>query len=161
MSRPHGNRAGVAGQAEHPAVEWWVFDVDGCLIDSLTGSSLRPGARELVEALGSTSQVLLWSAGGEDYARARSEQGGLDAHVGGYFAKAGRDDDGCYQVAHLPVDPARTVFVDDRPEDLAANLEVQPVSPYLSQDPHDHGLDVVVRRAGLERQLRSAGRPAG
>jgi len=25
----------------------WVFDIDGCLVDLLTGRSLRPGAREL------------------------------------------------------------------------------------------------------------------
>ena len=29
----------------------WVFDVDGCLVDSLTGTSLRPGARELLARL--------------------------------------------------------------------------------------------------------------
>src|SRR5581483_7077971 len=29
----------------------WVFDVDGCIVDSLTGTSLRPGARELLEHL--------------------------------------------------------------------------------------------------------------
>ena len=31
------------------------------------------------------------------------------------------------------------VFVDDRPEDLAPGLDVLSVSPYLSEDPHDHG----------------------
>ena len=26
----------------------WAFDVDGCLVDSLTGTSLRPGALEVL-----------------------------------------------------------------------------------------------------------------
>ena len=37
----------------------------------------------------------------------------------------------------------------DRPEDLADELEVIAVSPYLSDDPHDRGLRAVARRAGL------------
>jgi hypothetical protein len=39
--------------------------------------------------------------------------------------------------------------VDDRPEDLAPGLDVLSVSPYLSEDPHDHGLVAVSQRAGL------------
>ena len=35
-----------------PAADCWVFDVDGCLVDSLTGTSLRPGARELLDSPG-------------------------------------------------------------------------------------------------------------
>ena len=42
--------------------------------------------------------------------------------------------------AHLPLGPGPLVFVDDRPEDLAPELEVLAVSPYLSDDPHDRGL---------------------
>ncbi len=49
----------------------WVFDVDGCLVDSLTGTSLRPGAQDIVMRLAAQGRVLLWSAGGEGYARAR------------------------------------------------------------------------------------------
>ncbi len=131
------------------AVDCWVFDVDGCLVDSLTGTSLRPGAGELLEHLGGTGRVILWSAGGGAYARSRAEQFALDGHVSGYFPKEGRDDDGCYVTGHLPLDVGRVVFVDDRPEDLAPDLEVLSVSPYLSDDPHDHGLEVVARRAGL------------
>lgn len=130
-----------------PTVDWWVFDVDGCLIDSLTGTSLRPGAQELLAHLGSGSRIILWSAGGADYARARAEQFGVDGHISGYFAKGGRDGDGHYVTGHLAVDPDRAVFVDDRPEDLAPDLEVLAVSPYLSEDPYDHALEAVARRA--------------
>jgi long-chain acyl-CoA synthetase len=139
----------------------WVFDVDGCLVDSLTGTSLRPGARELLEHLADTGGVVvLWSAGGDTYARARAEALGVDHLVTGFFAKDGRDPDGSYRTAHLPVPaslpshPAHpatrtTVFVDDRPEDLADTLDVIAVSPYLSDDAFDRGLKPVAQRAGL------------
>ena len=133
-----------------PVVDCWVFDVDGCLLDSLTGTSLRPGARDVLEHLARHGRpVILWSAGGEAYARARAEEFGLDHLVSGYFAKDGRDGDGCYLTAHLPLTAGRAVFVDDRPEDLARHLDVLAVSPYLSADPHDRGLQGVARRAGL------------
>jgi long-chain acyl-CoA synthetase len=138
-----------AAPGSPPAVDCWVFDVDGCLVDSLTGTSLRPGARELLAHLARGTRIILWSAGGGDYARARAEQLGVDGHVSEYFSKGGRDGDGRYRIAHLPVDPGRAVFVDDRPEDLAHHVEVLAVSPYLSDDPHDRGLDAVARRAGL------------
>jgi phosphoglycolate phosphatase-like HAD superfamily hydrolase len=144
--RDHADRPEVGVPRD---VDCWVFDVDGCLVDSLTGTSLRPGARALLGHLGHESRVILWSAGGDDYARDRAEQFGVDGHVSGYFPKEGRDADGRYLTGHLPVDPRRAVFVDDRPEDLAPGLDVLSVSPYLSEDPHDHGLVAVSQRAGL------------
>ena len=43
----------------------WVFDVDGCLVDSLTGTSLRPGAATLLAGLRARGRtVIVWSAGG-------------------------------------------------------------------------------------------------
>lgn len=42
-----------------------------------------------------------------------------------------------------------TRFVDDRPEDLSADLDVITVSPYLAADPHDRGLAIVATLAGL------------
>ena len=131
-------------------VDSWVFDVDGCLIDSLTGTSLRPGARDVLEHLARQGRhIILWSAGGEAYARARAEEFGLDHLVSGCFAKEGRDGDGCYLTAHLALHTDHAVFVDDRPENLPRILNVLAVSPYLSDDPHDRGLQRVARRAGL------------
>jgi long-chain acyl-CoA synthetase len=128
----------------------WVFDVDGCLIDSLTGSSLRPGARDLLAHLaGRGTRVILWSAGGDEYARARAEQFEVDDLVDEFHSKDERDPDGHYLTAHLGVEPGRVVFVDDRPEDLAHELDVRAVSPYLSDDRHDRGLEEVARSAGL------------
>ncbi len=127
----------------------WVFDVDGCLVDSLTGTSLRPRAREILEHLAGCTRVFLWSAGGGDYARDRAGQFRVDHLFSGYFSKEDRDADGCYLTTHLPVCRGIAVFVDDRPEDLAAHVEVIGVSPYLAEDPHDRGLEEVARRAGL------------
>jgi hypothetical protein len=43
----------------------------------------------------------------------------VDHLVDGFFAKDGRDADGFFRTAHLPIGPGRhAVFVDDRPEDL-------------------------------------------
>jgi long-chain acyl-CoA synthetase len=133
--------------------ECWVFDVDGSLVDSLTGSSLRPGARVILEHLAAQgSRVILWSAGGAAYARSRAEELGVDHLVDDFFAKDGRDTDGCYRTGHLRLHQPLgrgAVFVDDRPEDLARSLDVIAVSPYLSDDPFDRGLQEVARRAGL------------
>src|ERR1700684_1258494 len=82
----------------------WVFDVDGCLVDSLTRTSLRRGARALLNHLADNGgHSILWSAGGDAYARARAEESGIDHLISGYFAKDGRDGDGCYPAGHLPL----------------------------------------------------------
>jgi long-chain acyl-CoA synthetase len=151
-------RPELPAPAAEPEPECWVFDVDGCLVDSLTGTSLRPGARDVLEHLARhRRRIILWSAGGGAYARARAEEFGVDHLVDGFFAKEGRDVDGRYVTAPLPLHDHHAVFVDDRPEDLARDLDVDvlAVSPYLSHDPHDHGLHHVARRAGLvEPQTR-------
>jgi long-chain acyl-CoA synthetase len=127
----------------------WVFDVDGCLIDSLTGTSLRPGTAELLEHLRAEGhRVLLWSAGGADYAAGRAAEAGVGHLVHGCHGKERRDDAGRY----LP--PFRdeldsVVFVDDRPEDMPVAADVVSVSPYLAPNVHDRGLAEVARRAGL------------
>ena len=85
--------ASVSASASAP--ECWVFDVDGCLIDSLTGSSLRPGAGDLLEHLSKQGhRVILWSAGGAAYAAVRAREFGVDHLVEGFFAKEGRDAGG-------------------------------------------------------------------
>jgi long-chain acyl-CoA synthetase len=137
------------GRVTPPDTRCWVFDVDGCLVDSLSGTSLRPGAREILEHLAGRTRVFLWSAGGDSYARARAEQFRVDHLLSGYFSKEGRDADGCYLTTHLPVCRGSAVFVDDRPEDLAEDVEVLTVSPYLTEDPHDRGLHGMAQRAGL------------
>jgi hypothetical protein len=66
----------------------WLFDVDGTLIDGVTGRSLRPGARELLMALRDRGvAVLLWSAGGAEYAWRRAEDTGIGDLVDAAFDK--------------------------------------------------------------------------
>jgi long-chain acyl-CoA synthetase len=128
----------------------WVFDVDGTLVDSLTGTSLRPGARDLLISFAARdSRVLFWSAGGQAYAAQRAAQFDVESLVKGFFAKEGRDRSGFYTTSHLALGSGPTVFVDDHPEDLPPGLSVIAVSPYLVDDIHDRGLAEVARRAGL------------
>ena len=129
----------------------WVFDVDGCVVDSLTGTSLRPGVRELMYHLRKTaSRVVWWSAGGDEYARRRAEQFDLDHLVDGFFGKDERDEAGHYRSDHFLAGDANAVFVDDRPEDLSPGRSVVAVKPYLADNPHDRGLAEVARMVGLE-----------
>ena len=137
-----------AGSTPEPSC--WVFDVDGSLVDSLTGTSLRPGARALLAHLAERDdRVLCWSAGGREYAGQRIAQFGLDPFVSGCFGKDRRDDSGFYVTSHLPLGAGPSVFVDDRPEDLAPGLTVVALQPYLAEDPHDRGLERMARLVGL------------
>ena len=149
MPRTSSNLGRPGGGESPPDAHCWVFDVDGCLVDSLTGTSLRPGAREILDALAGHARVLLWSAGGDVYALARARQFQVDHLVSGFFSKEERDARGCYLTTHLPVGAGGAVFVDDRPEDLAEDLDVVAVSPYLAEDAHDRGLELVAQRIGL------------
>jgi phosphoglycolate phosphatase-like HAD superfamily hydrolase len=128
--------------------EVWVFDLDGCIVDSHTGTSLRPGALELLEQLRSVgARVVLWSAGGADYARRRADEHGVTSLFDAFHEKDGRDGAGRYLTAHFLADHRRVVFVDDRPEDMPEDAEVIAVSPYLGQNPHDRGLAPARSRA--------------
>jgi long-chain acyl-CoA synthetase len=128
----------------------WVFDVDGCLIDSLTGTSLRPGTLDLLHHLRSRAcTVLLWSAGGADYARRRAAEQGVEDLFDGFHTKSRRDSKGRYIPDEFLVSTAAAVFVDDRPEDMPDGAEVIGVSPYLVHNPHDRGLAPATARAGI------------
>ena len=125
----------------------WLFDVDGTLIDGVTGRSLRPGARELLMALRNRGvAVLLWSAGGAEYAWRRAEDTGIGDLVDVAFNKV---RDGPSQPWDLPaelVDAPPAVLVDDMPEDVPQVGEVVSVRRYLGPNPHDTGLQPLLRR---------------
>ncbi|MHB8463996.1 MAG: HAD family hydrolase [Acidimicrobiales bacterium] len=138
----------------------WLFDVDGCIIDSLLGVSLRPGTVALLTDLRQSGcTVLAWSAGGASYARRRAEEHALGALFDGFYAKDGRDADGRY-VLPRPAQGPGVVFVDDRPEDLPATADVIVVSPYLAANPHDRAFDRIRRdcRSGVPTGLVPRGR---
>jgi long-chain acyl-CoA synthetase len=137
-----------AGSTTEPCC--WVFDIDGSLVDSLTGTSLRPGARPLLAHLvAREDRVLGWSAGGQEYAAQRIAQFRLETVLDGCFGKDRRDESGYYITSHLPLGAGPTVFVDDRPEDLSPALTVIALRPYLADDPHDRGLEEIARLVGL------------
>ncbi|MDT7549256.1 MAG: hypothetical protein QOE84_1650 [Actinomycetota bacterium] len=119
----------------------WAFDVDGCLVDSLSGTSLRPHARELLTALHQRGDTLvLWSAGGQEHGERIVSQHGLGHLFDGIYDKRGRDDSGRLHTTHLRHHHIPHVAVDDRPEEGPSTARVVGVSPYMSGDPADRGL---------------------
>ena len=125
----------------------WAFDVDGCLVDAISGTSLRPLARPILEQLRAQgSVVVLWSAGGGDYARRRAVDHGIDDLILAFYGKDERGGDCRYLVDHLAVEHRPSVCVDDQPEDLPADVDAVGVSPYLAHNPHDLGLAAVLER---------------
>lgn len=118
----------------------WLFDVDGSLVDSLTGTSLRPLAREVLVAVAAAGRdVLVWSAGGGDYARRVVDRHALGGLVRGFFDKERRGGDGRWPLP-ASLGDVRVVCVDDRPEEVPVSAELIAVPPYLAPDPHDRGL---------------------
>jgi long-chain acyl-CoA synthetase len=130
--------------------ETWAFDVDGCLVDSLTGTSLRPGARELLASLRRDGhRIVWWSAGGAEHARQRAERLGAADLVDAFHGKDSRGADGRFLADHLAPAATPVVFVDDRPEDVPRGAPTVRVSPYLADNPHDRGLARALDAAGL------------
>ena len=125
----------------------WAFDVDGTLVDSITGTSLRPLARPVLERLRAQgTTVVLWSAGGGEYARRKAEAVGIADLVHAFYDKDERGSDGRYLVTHVAAEHRPHVCVDDRPEDLPIDVDPIAVSPYLAPDPHDRGLAALLER---------------
>ena len=127
--------------------EVWAFDVDACLVDSITGTSLRPLARSVLESLRAQgSIVVLWSAGGGEYAQRRAIAVGIDDLIDACYDKDGRGDDGRFTTTHLPPEHQPAVCVDDRPEEMPTDVDIVGVSPYLAPNPHDVGLAFLLER---------------
>ena len=129
----------TAGIPDSPAV--WVFDVDGCLIDSISGTSLRPLADLLIGDLRARDvTVVLWSAGGAAYARRRARQVGIEALVTAFYDKATRDAEGRWSIDHFLPAHRQAIFVDDQPDEVPRAVRVIGVSPYIGENLHDRGL---------------------
>lgn len=125
----------------------WAFDVDGCLVDALTGGSLRPLARSVLEQLAAAdATVVLWSAGGGDYARRRAEAHGIDHLVHAFYDKDERDADGRYVTTHLAAAHHPDVCVDDQPEELPVHVDSVAVTTYLAHDPYDRAFAPLLER---------------
>jgi long-chain acyl-CoA synthetase len=127
----------------------WAIDVDGTLIGSIRSSNTRPGAVELLAGLldrGCT--IVLWSAGGAEYAARKAGEHGLVGYVAAYYAKADRDAHGRYRTDHFQPAHAPDVFVDDVPADLPLGVRVVPVSQFFGANSADRALYRVL--AGID-----------
>ena len=139
LSDSHSSAPEAAGKGA--AAEVWVFDVDGCLIDSMSGASLRPLADLLIADLRARDvTVVLWSAGGAEYARRRARQVGIEARVAAFYDKATRDAEGRWSIDHFLPAHRQAIFVDDQPDEVPSRVRVIGVSPYIGENPHDRGL---------------------
>ena len=119
----------------------WAFDVDGTLIGSIRSDRLRPGAAELLAALVDRGQTLmLWSAGGAEYAQRMADAHGIAHHFAAFYAKADRGIDNRYLVEHFDPRHRPQVFVDDSPIDLSIDAVVIEVSQFLGGNPADEAL---------------------
>ena len=130
--------------------EVWLFDVDACLFDSSTGKSWRPGATRLIEHLIDTGcRVILWSAGGTEYAQQRARGCQVSHLFHAFEQKDQRDASGKYTLEFVDTFD-NAVLVDDRPEDLPTDrVEGITVRPDLVENRHDRGLDVCAKRQGI------------
>jgi hypothetical protein len=122
----------------------WLFDLDGTLLDSVTGTCLRPLAHDLLMALQKADvPVLLWSAGGAEYARRRARGANIDGLITAVHAKDARDANGRWLLPELAPEHAPAVLVDDRPEELPAVGEVVGVPTFVGPNSRDTGLSVL------------------
>ena len=137
----------------------WAFDLDGCLVGMLAPGDLRPLARELLESVRASGMtVVVWSAGGAEYASRIAAQVGIGHLVDGFYDKV-RGGDGKWRLDvflphHVPV-----VCVDDDPEGVPDGIRVLAVAPYLGRRPQDRGLEPILREIRAPRTNASRERP--
>jgi long-chain acyl-CoA synthetase len=131
----------------------WAFDVDGTLIGSIRSDRLRPGAGELLARLVDRGvAIVLWSAGGAEYAREMADSHGIGHHFAGFYAKHDRDEHKRYRVDHFAAHHQPTVFVDDSVIDLPLGSRTVEVSQFLGSNDADQAL--VRLAANLDNHLR-------
>lgn len=120
----------------------WVFDVDGTIIGSIRSDRLRPGVEELFETLTACGRtVVVWSAGGAEYAERMLSQFGIDHHVSAFYHKETRGPDGRYLVDHMLPEHRPGTLVDDYPHDVPQQCRVIGVRQFLGGNPSDRGLE--------------------
>jgi long-chain acyl-CoA synthetase len=129
----------------------WVFDVDGCLVDAMSGRSLRPLAGELLDELrGRGVAIVLWSAGGAEYARRKAAGVGVAAYVSAFYAKTMRDGSGRWTTADFAPEHRAATFVDDLPAEAPREPRLIGVSPYIAENAHDRGFADALELARAE-----------
>ena len=126
----------------------WVFDVDGTLIGSVRSNTLRPGVLELLDTLTiANTTLVLWSAGGAEYAQRMLAKFQADHYFSAFYAKEQRGDDGRYLIDHLQPEHRPGTLVDDYPEEVPVTDRVIHVPQFLGGNPNDNGLLVALEIA--------------
>lgn len=140
--------ATVAGGPDSAVRGVWLFDVDGTLIGSLRSDVLRPRVAELFDLLRRDRRtIVIWSAGGADYAKRKLTQFGLTDYVAGFYAKDRRGEDGRYLVSHLPPHHRPGTCVDDFPQDMPLDSRIVAVPQFFGGNPADNGLEEAINQA--------------
>ena len=123
--------------------EVWLFDLDGCLVDSFAATHVRPLAHEALHAVrGAGARVVLWSAGGADYAERVAGRVGIATHFHGFRSKD-RGADGRWTL-DVGVPSSRVTCVDDQPDGLPQHVRTIALFPYIGVNPHDRALQRVI-----------------
>ena len=136
--------------SRYPVPEVWCFDLDGCLVDSMAGTHLRPFARELLtELIARDVDVRIWSAGGAEYSERVAARVGIGDLISSYHFKE-RGADGKWGLPPLP-SGAGVVCVDDQPEGVPDHVRTIRVFPYLGPRPHDQALAKVLAQLDPKR----------
>lgn len=125
----------------NPPDDVWVFDVDGTLIGSIRSDRLRPGVEELLEILRARgSTLVVWSAGGAEYAERMLAQFDLAHYFSAFYDKDARGPDGRYVVDHMLPEHRPGTLVDDYPREVTERGRVIGVRQFLGGNPLDSGL---------------------
>jgi hypothetical protein len=128
----------------------WAFDIDGCLFDSMSATSVRPLALDVLSHLQTLGvPVVVWSAGGADYARRVITRARLDHFVDGFYEKV-RGPDGRWQLEEFADQHRPSTCVDDDPEGVPSEIRVLAVPPYIAHNPHNRGFAEVLATARAE-----------
>lgn len=126
----------------------WVFDVDGTLIGSIRSDRLRPGVEELLSLLeASGTTLVVWSAGGAEYAERMLEQFGLARRFSAFYHKETRDSGGRYLVDHMRPEHRPGTLVDDYPHEVTERGRIIGVRQFLGGNPNDAGLHEAIEIA--------------
>jgi phosphoglycolate phosphatase-like HAD superfamily hydrolase len=125
----------------NPPDDVWVFDVDGTLIGSVRSDRLRPGVEELITTLeASNTTLVVWSAGGAEYAERMLGQFGLAHRFRAFYHKETRNAAGRYQVDHMHPEHRPGTLVDDYPGEVTERGRIIGVRQFLGGNPADDGL---------------------
>jgi hypothetical protein len=130
----------------------WVFDVDATIVDGMSGRVLRPLVRETFAAVVARGHhVVLWSAGGADYAQRTADDHAIADLVSACFGKDVRTAEGSFDIGEIAAEYHVHCFVDDLDTDAPATHQLVRVQPYLGGSVHDRGLVPVLDRLAAVR----------